>query len=37
MDQAPFGLAEQVGLQLLLDISGAKEKQGLGNRMKRHV
>src|SRR5207249_5762020 len=37
MDQASFRLAESICLQLLLDISGAKEKQRLGNRMKRHV
>ena len=37
MDQPAFRLLEQVGFQMLLDISGTKEEQGLGHRMKRHV
>ena len=37
MDQPAFRLPEKIGVQMLLDISGTKEEQRLGHRMKGHV
>src|SRR6266700_6737124 len=37
MNQATLGLLKQLGVQVLLDISGTKEEQGLGHGMKCHV